>query len=482
MSDEPHRSSDVFEVDSNRHRCLRRGIDPSCGPGGRVASGVCASASSSPTEIGSDAGAVRAYGEAVAGLGFDHVLAYDHVLGADPGGHPGFSGPYTAASVFHEPLVLYGFLAAVAPGLELVTGILILPQRQTALVAKQAAEVDLLTGGRFRLGVGLGWNQVEYEALGMTFADRGRRVEEQIEVLGGSADGRQLQGPIPHDHSRRDQPPPRPAADPDLDGRLSEPALKRTHDSPTATFRAARRSTAGGARPSSACAGGDSKPAETLRALGIEARIHTATGSPGDWRRQAAEWQTLGATHLSINTMGGGLTDQARHRTHRPSEGRPHGELAGAPPSAAARGHKSRFAEKLSLCSRLQRAPGRGYPRSRLARTVAGRDAYLTIVPVSAAAMVPRSAATVPETRPKVIVRRSFAAAGRENRMGAASAAPHPVARTRRSWSYVLSRCALTGLRGSRTKRRSRRRHRRAARPRRRSRPARRRSDRLPGR
>src|SRR5215831_11963359 len=135
------------------------------------------------TEIGPDPGGVRAYAEAVAETGFDHVMTYDHVLGADPGGHPGFSGPYTSASLFHEPFVLYGFLAAVAPSLELVTGVLILPQRQTALVAKQAAEVDLLTGGRFRLGVGLGWNAVEYEALGQDFGRRGARMTEQIELL-----------------------------------------------------------------------------------------------------------------------------------------------------------------------------------------------------------------------------------------------------------------------------------------------------------
>ena len=135
------------------------------------------------TEIGADPAGVRAYSQAVEGLGFEHLVTYDHVLGADPAGHPGFSGPYTTESLFHEPFVLFGYLAAVAPSLELVTGIVILPQRQTALVAKQAAEVDILTGGRFRLGVGQGWNAVEYEALGKSFADRARRMEEQIELL-----------------------------------------------------------------------------------------------------------------------------------------------------------------------------------------------------------------------------------------------------------------------------------------------------------
>src|SRR5580698_8165992 len=134
------------------------------------------------TEIGPDAGAVRAYAEQVERLGFTHVLAYDHVLGADPSVHLGWSGFYNLESTFHEPFVLFGFLAGFT-SLEFATGIVILPQRQTALVAKQAAEVDLLCGGRLRLGVGLGWNAVEYEALGKTFSDRGRRVDSQVALL-----------------------------------------------------------------------------------------------------------------------------------------------------------------------------------------------------------------------------------------------------------------------------------------------------------
>ena len=113
------------------------------------------------TEIGADPGGVRAYAEAAQALGYRHLLAYDHVLGADPAQHLGWSGPYTAETLFHEPFVLFGYLAAAAPALELVTGVIILPQRQTALVAKQAAEVDVLTGGKLRLGVGIGWNYVE---------------------------------------------------------------------------------------------------------------------------------------------------------------------------------------------------------------------------------------------------------------------------------------------------------------------------------
>src|SRR3954467_4965703 len=134
------------------------------------------------TELSSDLGALRAYAERVTELGYRHILAYDHVLGADPAVHTGFKGPYNITTTFREPFVFFGYLAAITP-LELVTGVIILPQRQTALVAKQAAEVDLLTQGRFRLGIGIGWNAVEYDALGKRFSDRGRRMDTQIELM-----------------------------------------------------------------------------------------------------------------------------------------------------------------------------------------------------------------------------------------------------------------------------------------------------------
>ena len=134
------------------------------------------------TELGGDVRAVRHYAQGVEHLGYAHLLAYDHVVGADPSVHKGWAGPYDVRTTFHEPFVLFGYIAAIT-SLELVTGIIILPQRQTVLVAKQGAEVDLLTDGKFRLGVGIGWNAVEYEALGKNFSDRGARSEEQVALL-----------------------------------------------------------------------------------------------------------------------------------------------------------------------------------------------------------------------------------------------------------------------------------------------------------
>lgn len=135
-------------------------------------------------ELGGDPAAARRLGQAVEALGFDHLLAYDHVLGAVHADRtPPLTGPYTEHDPFHDPFVLFAHLAALTDRLRFATGILILPQRQTALVARQAADVDLLSGGRLRLGVGVGWNPVEYDALGQDFRTRGSRQAEQIELL-----------------------------------------------------------------------------------------------------------------------------------------------------------------------------------------------------------------------------------------------------------------------------------------------------------
>jgi probable F420-dependent oxidoreductase len=136
------------------------------------------------TELRGDPGAVRRIGRGAEDLGFDHLLAYEHVLGAVHAGRtPPLTGPYTEHDPFHDPFVMFGYLAGITERIHFATGVLVLPQRQTALVARQAADVDLLSGGRLRLGVGVGWNHVEYEALGQDFRTRGARQEEQIGLL-----------------------------------------------------------------------------------------------------------------------------------------------------------------------------------------------------------------------------------------------------------------------------------------------------------
>lgn len=135
------------------------------------------------TEIGSDPDIISRFATTAESLGYDHILAYDHILGASTQSRPDWQGPYTSESMFHEPLVLFSYLAGLTKTIEFVTGVIILPQRQTAVVAKQAACVDVLSNGRLRLGIGTGWNEVEYDCLDENFNDRGVRSEEQIDLL-----------------------------------------------------------------------------------------------------------------------------------------------------------------------------------------------------------------------------------------------------------------------------------------------------------
>ena len=260
------------------------------------------------TEIGADPGGVHAFVQAVEELGYDHLLAYDHVLGADISQRQDWPGPYTAEHQFHEIFVLFGHLAAVVPSLELVAGVLVLPQRQTALVAKQAAEIDILTGGNFRLGVGLGWNFVEFEALGEDFSNRGRRSEEQIEVLRRlwTAPVVDFEGRWHRIPSAGINPLPVQRPIPIWTGGSAEAAIRRT----------AR--IADGFFPQRPLEGGWPATIERLRgwaeeagrdpgSIGIEQRIQVAEGTADDWRAAAEEWRELGATHLSVATMRGGL-------------------------------------------------------------------------------------------------------------------------------------------------------------------------------
>ena len=280
------------------------------------------------TELGGDVGAVKAYAQGVEALGYRHLLAYDHVLGADPTVHKPWNGPYDSATTFHEPFVMFGYLAGIT-ALELVTGIIILPQRQTALVAKQAAEVDLLSEGRFRLGVGLGWNAVEYEALGQPFDRRGRRLTEQIGLLrqlwtepsvtfDGEFDTITAAGLAPLPVQR-----PIPiwiggASDAAYRriGRLADgwfPMLRPGDDLDRALELVRTTAEAAGRDPS---------------AIGMEGRATWSPDDPERFARQIERWRAAGATHLSIDTMCTGQHDVDDHLTAL----RRAAELAGVAP------------------------------------------------------------------------------------------------------------------------------------------------------
>ena len=265
------------------------------------------------TEIGADAGAVRAYAQQVEELGFTHVLAYDHVLGADPAVHQGCNGPYDISTTFHEPLVLFGYLAALT-SLELVTGIIILPQRQTALVAKQAAEVDLLTGGRFRLGIGLGWNAVEYEALGKSFADRGDRMTEQVTLLRRLWTERTVTHAGSYERVTGAGLAPLPVQQPIpvWFGAQSRRAYLRTGQLGDGWF----PQVPPGPRLDEAKSIVDQAATEAGRdpaKLGMEGRVSWRDGGAEQVAQRAGSWRDAGASHVSVNTMGAGLASVDDH-------------------------------------------------------------------------------------------------------------------------------------------------------------------------
>jgi probable F420-dependent oxidoreductase len=265
------------------------------------------------TEIGSDPAAIRDYAQAAEQLGYEHLLVYDHVLGAPPERFP-FRPPYNHETPFHEPFVLFGYLAGVTSTLELVTGILILPQRQTALVAKQAAQVDVLTNGRLRLGVGIGWNFIEYEALGENFKNRGRRVEEQIALLRllWTQELVNFEGRYHRIERAGINPLPVQRPIPIWMGAMADAAVKRAarladgwfpqfppNDEGVASierFRGYVREA--GRRPED---------------VGIEGRISMARTPQDKWREELDGWRNAGATHVSFNTMGAGLAGPRGH-------------------------------------------------------------------------------------------------------------------------------------------------------------------------
>ncbi len=266
-------------------------------------------------EIGTDPGAIRDYAQAVEAMGYTHILTFDHVLGANADRPGGWKGPYTYRHAFHEPFVLFGFLAAATRRVELVTGILILPQRQTALVAKQAAAVDVLSSGRLRLGVGVGWNAVEFEALGERFTNRGVRIEEQIEVL-RTLWARDLVTIAGQWHRVTDaglNPLPPRRTVPIWMGGESEPVVRRAArlaDGWMPHFRPGPEAQAIVDRLHGLVRAAGRDPA----AFGIEGRMTLAQVPPEQREGELAAWRKMqGISHLCVHTVGLGLKTPGEH-------------------------------------------------------------------------------------------------------------------------------------------------------------------------
>lgn len=264
------------------------------------------------TEIGTDPSVIRDFAQAVEGLGFSHLFVYDHVLGAHPDREPRLTGPYTHETPFHEPFVLLGYLAGVTTRLGLVTGILILPQRQTALVAKQAAEVDLLSGGRLRLGIGSGWNHVEYEVLNEDFHTRGKRQEEQVHVLRALWEQPVVEFDGRWHHIDRAGINPLPGRQIPIwfgghDDRVVQRAA-RLGDGFIPQFLPDAEGAARIERLWASLAANGRDPAQ----FGLEAQVRLAAG-PEKWAAHADSWKSLGADYVSIGTMGCGFSSPADH-------------------------------------------------------------------------------------------------------------------------------------------------------------------------
>ena len=266
------------------------------------------------TEFGSHPNAIRDYAQAVEAGGLDFIEAYDHILGANPQRPGGWRGPYTHESLFVEPFLLFTHMAAFTTRIEFATNIIILPQRQTALVAKQAATLDVLCGGRFRLGVGLGWNEVEYLALNENFHNRGKRLEEQIAVLRElftkplvTFEGRWHHIP---DAGLNPMPVQRPI--PIWLGGREDRVLDRVArlgDGWMTNFRSVQD-----AKPYfERFHGALDEQKRSRDKCPVEARISYGDGNPDTWRVWMKEWQALGATYISLNTMGAGFKSAAEH-------------------------------------------------------------------------------------------------------------------------------------------------------------------------
>jgi probable F420-dependent oxidoreductase len=255
--------------------------------------------------IGGDPVLVRDFAQTVEGLGFSHIVAYDHVLGVDVAAYPGWSGPYTSKDLFHDPFTLFSYMAAVTERIELSPQIVILPQRQTVLVAKQAASLDVLSGGRLRLGVGIGWNKVEYTALGENFHDRGKRSEEQMAVMRALWSDPHLlfEGQYHTIPNAGINPLPARPLDIWLGGNadVTYERIGRMGDGWLNIYVRPDQAHSALAKIEAAAEKAGRDPAQ----IGLDCWVGMAENAPDEWRSEIEAWRGAGATHITLNTIFG---------------------------------------------------------------------------------------------------------------------------------------------------------------------------------
>ena len=264
-------------------------------------------------EIGTDPQAIKDYAQGVEELGVTHLLIYDHVLGADRNRPGGFEGPYDKDVAFHEPFTTFAFIAAVTKNLDMITTVMILPQRQTVLVAKQAAELAILSNNRFKLGIGVGWNAVEYVGLNENFKNRGKRQAEQVELMRLLWESEVLEYKGDYHHIDKASLNPRPSENiPIWFGGGAPQLIERCADLgdgwiPLMGPNEAARNTLEGIR-----AKREAKGLEWNN-FGVQAQAQYAGGDPDRWNKHAEKWRDLGASHLAVATHNAEPTNVDGH-------------------------------------------------------------------------------------------------------------------------------------------------------------------------
>ena len=264
-------------------------------------------------EIGTDPQAIKDYAQGVEELGVTHLLIYDHVLGADRDRPGGFEGPYDKDVAFHEPFTTFAFIAAVTKKLEMITTVMILPQRQTVLVAKQAAELAILSNNRFKLGIGVGWNTVEYTGLNENFKNRGKRQEEQVELMRLLWESEVLEYKGDYHHIDKASINPRPSKSvPIWFGGGAPQLIERCADLgdgwiPLMGPNEAARKTLAAIK--------EKRESKGLYwdNFGVQAQAQYAGGDAERWNKHAEKWRNLGASHLAIATHNAEPTNVDGH-------------------------------------------------------------------------------------------------------------------------------------------------------------------------
>ncbi len=264
-------------------------------------------------EIGTDPQAIKDYAQGVEELGVTHLLIYDHVLGADRDRPGGFEGPYDKDVAFHEPFTTFAFIAAVTKKLDMITTVMILPQRQTVLVAKQAAELAILSNNRFKLGIGVGWNTVEYTGLNENFKNRGKRQEEQVELMRLLWESEVLEYKGEYHHIDKASINPRPSKSVPIwfGGGVPQLIERCAHLGdgwiPLMGPNEAARKTLAAIK--------EKRESKGLNwdNFGVQAQAQYAGGDAERWNKHAEKWRNLGASHLAIATHNAEPTNVDGH-------------------------------------------------------------------------------------------------------------------------------------------------------------------------